>query len=335
MEKSLKECLNSERNEEIITKGLICNPVEGLTKTGKPYVDLTLYANGLTMPAKVWDMGFEEMMERYHLVSGGPVKVHGTVSVNPLSGEKQLCLRDGDIPAITPLDLSEEEIKALSQATPIGEDEMIKSISTLIEGVLPKSSGESSTPEESERNFLRNIADWAMERIGNTAYYPYGENVHKEKGGLLAHIYNACHKLCYMVGTPPFDKKVVLAALLSYRLGITMNYIVDNTTGVITENRELYEYGSQGQLCSDYILNWCKPVFDAVGTDWGVVRNYMATIKCLNGLCEPVSVEAAVAKTIADSELEVYRVYEATKGIEGDAKGFVKDDGSVRVVYKF
>ena len=56
MEKTLKECLNSERNEEIITRGLICNPIEGLTKTGKPYVDLTLYANGLTMPSKVWDM---------------------------------------------------------------------------------------------------------------------------------------------------------------------------------------------------------------------------------------------------------------------------------------
>lgn len=324
MEKELKDVLLAEKNEEIITIGIMAEPKEGVTKQGKPFVDFTLYSKGYSLPAKVWDMGVEEMMERYHVKAGTPVKVHGTVSVNPLSGEKQLCLRDGECPAIATLEMEESEVSALSQSTPISEEEMLKALRAVVDKFIPE-----------ETDVLRGISLFSLEYLSKYSYFPYDSSVHKEKGGFLAHIYNCCHKLIYYVGGPNFDKRTVLAALLSYHIGVFVYYNVDNVTGIIKNNNELLEYGSLDELCSDFLFNWNSNIESCIGTCWSLIRNFIGCIKAVNNQSEPISLEAAVTKTIVDSELKVYRIYEATKGLPECSKTYISEGGEMRAVFKF
>ena len=97
--KTVKECLGSEKNEEVVVIGLLCNPKDGVTKNGKPYADFDLYANGATIQIKVWDMGTKEFLDRKGIELGKPVIVNGTISVNPQNEVKQICVKDGEIPA--------------------------------------------------------------------------------------------------------------------------------------------------------------------------------------------------------------------------------------------
>ena len=323
MEKKLFECLSSQKNEEVITVGLISNPVEGLTKQGKPYVDFQIYANGCTMTCKVWDIGYEEMQERYGVKKGAPVKVHGVISINPQSGEKQICLRDGDIPALSPLDLTEDEIEGLAQATPVKAEDMISAIKGAIDSIIPES-------------ILKGIANWGINTLESSTYFPYGEDVHKEKGGLIAHVYNCVYKLMYYVAAPEFNKGVVLTALLLYRTGTSFYLHVDRVTGLIKECEDISEYGSIGQFMSSFVLNWVEPFKSGVvGVNIGDIKNVIACVNACNGIVKPMSIEAVVASGIVRDELDTFRIYEATKGLEPGTKAFVKENGEVRTVYKF
>lgn len=327
MEKDLRDVLTAEKSEEVVTTGIMCDLTEGITKQGNPYVSFKLYANGYSFPVKIWDITVKGFLEKYKISYGSPIKVHGIVSINPLSGEKQLCLRDGAVPAVTPLQLSDEELERMVQSTPVDVKEMLKDIYMLINMYLPGDNERYKT--------IRSIALWSYFYLENCYYYPYSMEIHKERGGLISHIYNVCYKLIYYIGGPKFDKGIVLAAVLSYHLGVILYYDVDYVTGMIRKSRELYEALGLEDLCLDFILNWNADISLMVGMGDNMIRDYIACIKCLNSKSLPISIEATVAKNLVEGELSIYQIYEATYGLEPLDKAFIRKDDEVRAVYRF
>lgn len=338
MQKSVKECLISNENEEVVVIGILCNPMDGITKAGKPYADFDLYANGSTVSIKVWDMCCQEFLDVKGVELGKPVTIHGVISVNPLNGVKQICVRDGEIPSASsysvPGEAVEDIIEKLVQSTPIPVTKMIDTIRSLFNSYFP---AEAEGAGEGFRGNLRDLCTWALDEIltGNVLSYPYGPDVHKERSGLVAHIYNCCHQLAFMAGVPDFDKGVVLTALLTYHLGSTFIYSVDSNTGLITETNSLEEYGSLGNFCSQFVISWSGKLTQVLGEIDPSIRNYMACVNALNGLCEPVSIESQIARSIATNELECFRIYEAVNGHSYTDHCFIKKEGRSYTVYNF
>lgn len=72
---------------------------------------------------------------------GMPVTIHGVISVNPLNGVKQICVRDGEIPSASPYSVPgeavEDIIEKLVQSTPIPVTKMIDTIRSLFNSYFP------------------------------------------------------------------------------------------------------------------------------------------------------------------------------------------------------
>lgn len=334
MEKTVKECLVSNQNEEVVVVGILCNPIDGITKNGKPYADFELYANGSTIQIKVWDMTSKEFLDRKGITLGKPITVNGTISANPLNGVKQICVRDGEIPAAAPYSEPgvsiEETIDKLVQATPVPVGKMIGVIKSLVDNYIPEGT-------EGFRAIIRNLCKWATDEVltAGELVMPYSTEVHKERSGLVAHIFNCCNMLHHISGVPNFDKGIVLASILTYHLGVSFIYKVDINTGIILETTSLEEFGTVGNFCSQFVLSWSGKLNEVLGDIDPQIRNYMACINAMNGLAVPASIESQIALSIINTELETFRIFEAVNGQEDRVPCFVKKDGETHTVYNF
>lgn len=308
MKIALKDLLKSENGAEYEVDGILVNLVEGVTKTGKPYISGELYANGYTMPIKVWDSGLEKWLADNSLAIGDAVTVHGTISENPQNHEKQFCIRDGEGVASV-VKLPEEEKEKLSSATPIPESKMLGAISGLIDYYMPEAKeGEMENP-------LRQYAKCCLENLTKYPYFPYSEDVHKEKGGFLSHLYNVLYKVRYAVGLPEAVQwDVVVTAVLMYHIGWCNRVDVDEVTGLVNavDDYKAVEYGSAALYDAMYACSHLAPL--KKGSADPKLRNCSHTVCVLNGLAQPSSIEAAEAYTLVQSELMPYRVSEGLKG---------------------
>ena len=72
---------------------------------------------------------------------GKPVTIHGVISVNPLNGVKQICVRDGEIPSASPYSVPGEAVENIIekpvQSTPIPVTKMIDTIRSLFNSYFP------------------------------------------------------------------------------------------------------------------------------------------------------------------------------------------------------
>ena len=323
--------LQSKNGEELELEGLIADLTEGLTTTGKPFVNGVLFANGDTAPFKVWDTGLEGFKTAKGVCVGTPVMLHGATDVNPQNGEKQLVIRDSqEFPAISLLD--EKETERLSQVTQVPISEMRRAIMqpSVANKFLPELQG------EYEDGSLAGIAVRAMGEVEINANSPYSCSVHHYKGGFIEHIYNVVYKLIFPVGIPKdadIDWGVMYASTLLYHIGWVRRVMINPVTGLVIEKDEIgpVELGSDGMCDFAYAVTLIpeESLYDLR------VRNLRHCVAVLNGVCAPATVEAQLINSFVKEELRVQETLEATRNLPKMARGFKNVNGRVKSFLNF
>lgn len=329
MATTIKDALQSKNGDEVQVEGILNNLMEGITKTGKPYISGELFANGYTISFKVWDFALERWLAEKGLEQGMAVTVHGSISINPLNGEKQICIRDGEGDASIKRLEEEGILERLATTTAVSVEKMLGSIRGLIDKYMPE-------PQEgASEHPLRRYALSAYQNLEENSYYPYSRDIHMEKGGFIAHIYECCHKIVYSVGVPEdIQWDVVLTAILFYHLGWVNRAEVDKITGIVLniDDYRAIEYGSAG-IYDSMIATSMLSLRD--GSVNPKVRNTAHCVCALNGIAEAVSLEAAQAVTIINNELLTYSISEGLRGVDelfgktsklvnGEIKNFIR-----------
>lgn len=329
MEKLIKDVLQSENGEEMEVRGIISDLSEGLTKTGKPFVNGQIFAKGDTMPIKVWDTGLEAFKAEKGVNIGTPVLCHGAININPQNGEKQLVLRDGnELPALSIL--NEEEIANLSQATQKPIKEMVRAL--LGNGVAGR-----FLPDFGEEKYgaLYGIGLRAMQEVEAAAEAPYSCEIRHYKGGFVEHIYNVIYKMLYPVGLPQVEINwgVIYIAVLLYHIGWIKRTKINPVTGLVEEKDDLgpVEMGSDGVCDFAYVMS----LIPERSLKEPMVRNLRHCIASLNGLVAPASIEAEICSTFVKEELRTEMVAEATKNLPSGMKGMKIVNGEVRNFINF
>ena len=327
MEKLIKDVLQSENGEELEVKGLISDLSEGLTKTGKPFVNGSLFAKGKTITFKVWDIGLEEFKNEKGVGIGSPVICHGAININPQNGEKQIVLRDGnEMPYLSILD--EAEVAELAQATKKPIKDMRNAIlgAQVVYKYLPE------LEDEEELSPLHRVALRAMQEVEAASEAPYSCEIRHYRGGFIEHLYNVIFKMLYPVGLPwlkeDVDWGVIYIAVLLYHVGWVKRTKINFVTGLVEEKDETgpIEKGSDG-LC-DY--TFAISLFEEKELTLPRVRNLVHVVASLNGLAQPASFEAAIANEFVKGDLRAQVVAEATSGLAPDTKGLKVVNGEVK-----
>lgn len=330
MEMKIKDALLSENGEELEVRGIISNLKEGLTKTGKPFVDADLFANGSLMTLKVWDTGLEEFKREKGVNIGIPVLCHGAININPQNSVKQLVLRDGnEMPAISILDMA--EVSSLSQATE-------KPINKMRSAVTSKEVCDRFLPGISEETYgaFYNISLRVLEEVELASECPYSCEIRHYKGGFIEHLYKVVYKMLYNVGLPVLDTdwSVVYIAVLMYHLGFVKRTVFNQVTGLVEEKDEFgpIELGSDGMCDFAYAMSLIPS--EALGDPR--VKNLRHCVAVLNRVVDkPATIEAQIAFSFVKDELGAQIVAEATQNIPEGTKGMKVLNGEVRSFIKY
>ena len=325
MEYTIKDALLSENGAEIEVRGLLASLEEGLTKTGKPFVNGSIFANGDTMPIKVWDIGVEKFVSDHKLKIGAAVLLHGAININPQNGEKQLVLRDSqECPALTVL--GKDEAEELSNATQIPAAEMLKAVT---DKFLP----ELNLPSK-ERPEIAELALMAIVDLETLAAAPYNCETHHYRGGYIEHIYNVVHRMLFPIGLPKgvnIDWGVIFISLLLYHNGWYRNNIFNPVTGLVEVKDEISPvlYGTEGAFCTSCAI---KQIAAYAGNSLNDPRiiNIEHCIKVLNERVAPATLEAQVLLSYVTEELRVETAIEATRGLPSGTRGLKRVNGAVR-----
>ena len=324
MERNIKDFLRSENGEEMAVRGLISDLTEGITRTGKPFVNGVLFASGETMPFKVWDTGLEEFQSEKGVKIGKAALLHGTTNINPQNGEKQLVLRDGsESPALSLL--GEDEAEGLASATVIPIGDMWKAITrSAAPALVPRL-------DEDEPGVLARAYRKAEEELGARLGAPYSCTLHGYKGGFVEHIYNVIYKILYptLPKGVEVNKGIIFISVLMYHLGWLHRMMYNEMTGLV-EYKDEVKLSTPGGV---WDFAYAMSLLDNVENQ--DMYNLRHCIGVLNGLEESVSLEAVLSLSYVREELDVEAVREATQNLEPYSRGFRVVEGKTRTFVKF
>lgn len=312
----------------IATEGLISDMKDMITKNGKSYVIGTLSCRDVSIPIKKWD----ETLAGISLPSSKVVQVFGSIQI--YEGKPQLIVtgfaESKSCPEAfinnalyDPRDMWSAVMNDLHAESQKGDQAKIKD--TVMAYV----------------DFLWEVYHLSSRRYqglstGNSPlmFFPYGEYYHKEKSGLLFHIYNVIGNLS-PIGLPKMrnangelecavDLFIVKAAIATYRLFILDYYTVDPETGSILEidtKRKILE----GHTHIFDLLRFAEEQMKLTSYN-AYILNYKHCVLALNKLVEPATPEAILACNKVRSELELYKASSCSNALKMSDLELIRDD---------
>lgn len=207
------------------------------------------------------------------------------------------------------------------------------------------------SPEKLTKGLIKKVSDFKDETckiIALTAlnsckkllgYFPLSPDCHREKGGLIYHIYLCICQACNQPGLPvidgetfSFNEEVVQTALICSKLGVFGWYKPDIVTGKITEVNEDRKalFGHYDHLITfDKVVSLAKSLYKVEDTDTkdaeekpkeldeNIISQITHAIICINDKSKvPATKEALIARNIVLDELAKFAYDEALRSME-------------------
>lgn len=296
----------TESKTTVATEGIITSKEEKATKKGDAYVSGTLSCKSDILPFKMWDITLADFEK---MVPDGAVQLFGDAQL--YEGKISFIVKK-IAPSSTPV----EQFVNGSYFSP---EKMLKTVFNCFncsnEDILALA--------QASLDFYYSCGQYNKD-AGNTnsvnpiLYFPYSPTVHSEKGGLISHIFNTIASISEM-GLPKLEPvkgedgklifpcainlDVVKAAVSMYRLFIMDFFKVDKTTGAILDIDERRLKLEGKTHCLDTLYDWAKAM--KVSLLQPDVMNLKHCILVLNGMIEPATPEAVLAKNKVDAELSL------------------------------
>lgn len=312
----------------VITEGILDSYEQATTKNGKPYIKGIIRDKSETITFKVWDYTLDSFMKKNDLIRGNTYVVQINGDFSYYEGEPQMVARpfnNGLILAKLINITYDEYIDKSYYPAKV----MLASIRSFVERM------HSPDLKEICKTVLNNYGEKLM-------YYPYSENIHSEKGGLLAHIYNCISRVVNCSGEPKYkdeegkdcsviNKEIVITTILVYNLTPLHSYNVEQKTATILAKNE-YRNALLGERTGNIIYGQqviyasCpKHPFTS-----GEVLNVMHGVIALNSDVPCATLEAQTAYNIVNSEISEHLVFSNINGIYPGEISKQKIDGIQR-----
>lgn len=282
--------------------GIAADLKEDKTKGGDPFTSLSLEDKQVRIPVKIWNTNLLQLEKAVGEISGKVIEISG--EVREYNGSLSMSVRkdgDGELAIAIRDDIKVSEFIYVSEHEP----EIIYKNLVGLQSLF--------TDEELKSVYLQILADKQKELV----VYPFGQIYHKERGGCAEHLFRVINLAYNQVNNTPvingvraeLNQNVLILSALGSILSAFKLFKVDENGKILEKNEFFSKVGRKILPLSEF----CK----YTGTSDS--ENIMKCKHCIACLYDdeltPEIPEAYVLKTVVESELRTYVMFETGLGL--------------------